>query len=130
MPKTILIEYLLPILIRIGKRRTISTSKIRKIIANKKKRKENGNRADLIGSNPHSNGEFFSRSLIARLANTQPNPITTQDKAKATTLLTKLLNILALETYKSHVNQHQWFPFIRRSTPKWVKLNYNLLINS
>lgn len=36
-------------------------SKIRKITANKKKRIENGDRVYHEGSNPHSNGEFFSR---------------------------------------------------------------------
>ena len=45
-----------------GSRRVISTSKIKKITAIKKNRKENGRRAVPLGSNPHSNGEFFSRS--------------------------------------------------------------------
>ena len=45
-----------------GRRRTISISKIRKITASKKNRREKGIRADLFGSNPHSKGEFFSRS--------------------------------------------------------------------
>jgi len=52
-------EYIIGI---IGKRSTISTSKIKKIIVIKKNRKENGNREELLGSNPHSKGEFFSRS--------------------------------------------------------------------
>lgn len=47
-----------------GSSRVISTSKMRKITAIRKKRRENGIRADPLGSNPHSNGEFFSRSLI------------------------------------------------------------------
>ena len=47
-----------------GSRRVISTSKIRKITAIRKNRSENGIRADPLGSKPHSNGEFFSRSLI------------------------------------------------------------------
>ena len=51
-----------------GKRRVISTSKIRKITAIKKNRREKGSRADPLGSNPHSNGEFFSRSEIVFLA--------------------------------------------------------------
>lgn len=29
----------------------------------RKNRIENGKRADLLGSNPHSKGEFFSRSI-------------------------------------------------------------------
>lgn len=48
-----------------GKRRAISTSKIRKITAIKKNRRENGLREDEFGSNPHSNGELFSRSEIS-----------------------------------------------------------------
>jgi hypothetical protein len=51
-------------MIVIGKRSAISTSKIRKITAIRKNRNENGNRAELFGSNPHSKGEDFSRSSI------------------------------------------------------------------
>lgn len=46
-----------------GKRRTISTSKIKKIIVTRKKRREKGTRAFFNGSKPHSNGDNFSRSL-------------------------------------------------------------------
>lgn len=45
-----------------GINKVISTSKIKKITAIKKNWSENGSRADDFGSNPHSNGEFFSRS--------------------------------------------------------------------
>ena len=55
------------ILITGGKSRTISTSKIKKMTARRKNRKENGKRAEPSGSNPHSNGDLFSRSEIARL---------------------------------------------------------------
>jgi len=41
----------------------ISTSKIKKITAIKKNCREKGNRADLFGSNPHSKGLLFSRSV-------------------------------------------------------------------
>jgi len=37
-----------------GSRRVISTSKIRKITAIKKNRREKGNRAEPFGSKPHS----------------------------------------------------------------------------
>lgn len=37
-----------------GKSKVISTSKIKKITAIKKNRKEKGKRADPLGSNPHS----------------------------------------------------------------------------
>lgn len=47
----------------IGRNRVNSTSKIAKIIAIKKKWRENGSRAEFFGSNPHSNGLIFSRSL-------------------------------------------------------------------
>lgn len=46
-----------------GNSRVISTSKIRKITAIRKNWRENGIRADDFGSNPHSNGDLFSRSI-------------------------------------------------------------------
>jgi len=45
-----------------GNNKVISTSKIKKITAIKKKWIEKGKRAEDFGSNPHSKGEFFSRS--------------------------------------------------------------------
>lgn len=48
----------------IGKIKVISTSKIKKITAIKKKRNENGMRALDLGSKPHSNADGFSRSWI------------------------------------------------------------------
>lgn len=45
-----------------GNINAISTSKIKKIIAIKKNRKEKGRRDELKGSNPHSKGDIFSRS--------------------------------------------------------------------
>lgn len=47
----------------IGKIKAISTSKIKKIIVIKKKCNEKGIRAEDFGSNPHSKGEHFSRSM-------------------------------------------------------------------
>ena len=41
-------------------------SNIRKITTNRKNRVENGNRAEFFGSNPHSKGELFSRSIEDR----------------------------------------------------------------
>jgi hypothetical protein len=54
-------------IIGIGIRRTISISNTIKITASRKNRVENGIRAELIGSNPHSNGEVFSRSAEDRI---------------------------------------------------------------
>ena len=45
-----------------GSKRIISTSKIKKITAKRKNRIEKGARVWIEGSNPHSKGEFFSRS--------------------------------------------------------------------
>jgi hypothetical protein len=47
--------------------RTISMSKTIKITANRKNRRENGTRALRFGSNPHSKGDDFSRSLLVRI---------------------------------------------------------------
>lgn len=45
-----------------GSRRITSISNTRKIKARRKKRRENGIRDRFFGSNPHSNGDDFSRS--------------------------------------------------------------------
>jgi hypothetical protein len=61
----------------IGSRSAISTSKIKKITAIRKNRKEKGSRADLFGSNPHSNGDLFSRSSMFFLDSNDVMVITT-----------------------------------------------------
>jgi hypothetical protein len=48
-----------------GRRIVISTSKIKKIMAIIKKRREKGIRDREKGANPHSKGEVFSRSIKA-----------------------------------------------------------------
>jgi hypothetical protein len=48
--------------IGIGINRTISISNTIKMIAKRKNRMEKGIRAVWLGSNPHSNGDDFSRS--------------------------------------------------------------------
>ena len=53
---------ILPKITGIGIIIVISTSKIKKITAIKKKCNENGTRASDFGSYPHSNGDPFSRS--------------------------------------------------------------------
>jgi len=54
--------------IGIGINNTISISNTIKIIASKKNRIENGIRALWFGSNPHSNGDDFSRLIVDRIA--------------------------------------------------------------
>jgi hypothetical protein len=46
----------------IGRRRAISISKTKKIIAVKKNWRDKGIREDTLGSNPHSKGEIFWKS--------------------------------------------------------------------
>ena len=67
-----------------GKRSVISTSKIRKITAIRKNRREKGIRADPLGSNPHSKGEFFSRSLIVFLDRIEERAIRRLEMVKIT----------------------------------------------
>ena len=50
--------------IGIGNSSAISISKIMKITAIKKNRDEKGSLAEYFGSNPHSNGDLFSRSSL------------------------------------------------------------------
>lgn len=59
-----LVIFLVFILIIMGKIITISTSKIKNRTAIRKNCDENGIREDLFGSNPHSNGDLFSRSMV------------------------------------------------------------------
>jgi len=68
------LEYLITTII--GRIRAISTSKIRKIIVIKKNRREKGSREEVFGSNPHSNGEHFSRSIRDFLERIEANTIT------------------------------------------------------
>jgi len=73
-----------------GSKRVISTSKIKKITAIKKNRNENGKRAVPLGSKPHSNGEFFSRSEIVFFDNKDAIDITK----------TEIIKIIAIEIDK------------------------------
>lgn len=74
--------------------RAISTSKIRKITAIKKNRREKGKRADLFGSNPHSNGDDFSRSKMVFLDKTIDNIIRMVDKIKINIIKVKVTIII------------------------------------
>ncbi len=55
----------------VGRSNAISTSKIKKITAIRKNRNEKGNRAEFLGSNPHSKGDLFSRSSIIFFENVE-----------------------------------------------------------
>lgn len=51
--------------------------------AKRKNRSENGIRAELFGSNPHSNGESFSRSWLDRDARNQDKINTMRETSAA-----------------------------------------------
>lgn len=78
----------------IGRIRAISTSKIKKIIAIRKNRSEKGNRDDLLGSNPHSKGEHFSRSINDFLDINDANIITTTEIIKIVNIIAKIEKII------------------------------------
>lgn len=76
-----------------GISRTISMSNTTKIIANRKNRSEKGTRALWFGSNPHSNGDNFSRVVKAwREASTQDNVNTNTGKPMATAVEINMFN--------------------------------------
>ena len=64
----VVFKLLAKIIVGIGISNTISISNTIKIIASRKNRIENGIRAVLLGSNPHSKGDDFSRSVWDRVA--------------------------------------------------------------
>jgi len=62
---------------------TISISNTMKMIPRRKKRSENGIRAVFFGSNPHSNGDVFSRSACERVLRAQAAPNVTPARTHA-----------------------------------------------
>jgi len=92
-----------------GRRSVISTSKIRKITAIKKKRREKGSRAVPLGSNPHSNGEFFSRSEIVFFESKEAIIITTIEMTKIIRIATDKIIIIFSKILLSPVG---WKPTI------------------
>jgi hypothetical protein len=78
----------------IGNINAISTSKIKKIIPIKKNRIEKGNREELKGSNPHSNGDLFSRSYDLFLDNVDAKNITIIAIIKIIIIIENVKNII------------------------------------
>lgn len=76
-----------------GRRRTISISNTKKITANKKNRNEKGIRAFALGSNPHSNGEDFSRSSMDRKEIIRASNRTIEGIRRATIKVRRVNNI-------------------------------------
>ena len=63
-------------------------------MAIKKNRKENGSRDEEDGSNPHSNGEAFSRSITVFLERRDPNIIVIPAIIKITIPINLITNII------------------------------------
>lgn len=78
----------------IGRIRVISTSKMRKITAIRKKRRENGIRADLLGSNPHSKAEGFSRSGVFFFAISEFRKISTSGRMNEIRKMFKIMKVM------------------------------------
>jgi hypothetical protein len=67
-----------------------------KITAIKKNRDENGSRAEFFGSNPHSNGELFSRSSLIFFENNVASIMMTVGSKMATIAVVVIIIIIYL----------------------------------
>ena len=76
-----------------GRRRTISISNTRNRTARRKNRRENGSRAEDLGSKPHSKGEAFSRSLNLRYERIRAADVTATGRTKAIAKAVKVNSI-------------------------------------
>jgi hypothetical protein len=83
-----------------GNSSAISTSKIMKITAIKKKRDEKGSCAEFFGSNPHSNGDLFSRSSLIFFEISVANIIMTDDKIMVIVAAVMVIIIIYLVLHK------------------------------
>lgn len=83
----------------IGRIRAISTSKIKKIIAIKKKRIEKGNREEFIGLNPHSKGDVFSRSILFFFDNREDRAITMKEIISNNNAIINKLRIIYIKIF-------------------------------
>jgi hypothetical protein len=84
------------IVIGIGSSSAISTSKIIKITAIRKNRDEKGSRAEFFGSNPHSNGDLFSRSSLLFFEIKVAKTIIVPDRMRATIVVVVTIMIIYL----------------------------------
>ena len=88
------------IVIGIGSSSAISTSKIMKITAIRKNRDEKGIRAEFFGSNPHSNGDLFSRSSLFFFEIRVANIITAVDSVSVMVVAVMVSRITYLVSHK------------------------------
>jgi hypothetical protein len=83
-----------------GSSSAISTSKIMKITAMRKNRDEKGSRAEFFGSNPHSNGDLFSRSSLIFFEISVANIIMADDNRRVIIAAAKIISIIYLAFHK------------------------------
>ena len=103
-----------------GNSKTSSTSKIRKITATKKNRRDKGVRDNLFGVNPHSKGLSFSRSSKVFLESSIPN--------------IKRITLNRLFTIKNVINFIK-FKIVVKTFFRWqwnifIKLNPKILVRN
>ena len=94
-----------------GRRRAISRSKRRNVMATRKNFIENGRRADPMGSNPHSYGLVFSEYVFSWGSQ---NAISTSREARI-----KFVNSVSI-IFKTHI----------RSLPKLIDWKSIVLLNT
>jgi len=88
------------IVIGIGNKSAISTSKIMKITAIRKNCDEKGSHAEFFGSNPHSNGDLFSHSSLIFFEISVVNTITVADNKMVTVAVVIIIIITYLVFHK------------------------------
>jgi hypothetical protein len=101
------------IVIGIGSNRAISTSKIMKITAIRKNRDENGSRAEFFGSNPHSNGDLFSRSSLFFFEISVVKAIMVVDSRMVIVAVVVMVIIIYLVFTNFLIGSQVYFPCIR-----------------
>lgn len=101
------------IVIGMGSSSAISTSKIIKITAIKKNRDEKGNRAEFFGSNPHSNGDLFSRSSVIFLEISVVKIMIAADSRMASVAVAEIISIIYLAFTNFLIGSQVYYSCIR-----------------
>lgn len=104
---------LLEIIRGLGSKITISISKTRKRTAKTKNRVENGTRADLLGSNPHSKAEDFSRLRPSFIEIAQAMVSTKEARVEASRIIIRAL-FIDTGGWSSYLTLSRLFVQIRR----------------
>ena len=99
--------------IGMGNNKAISTSKIIKITAIRKNRDEKGSRAEFLGSNPHSNGDLFSRSSFIFFDNSVVNTMIADDRRIVIVAVVTIISIIYLVFTNFLIGSQVYFTCIR-----------------